>query len=287
MPKVMIVGGDGLIGSMLVRSFARRGWEVVSTSRRAGAGASTVRLDLGDPEAGSAALPSADVAVFAAAMARFADCRAAPDLARAVNVDGPVSLAERFARGGTRSVLISTSAVFDGSRPRVPAEAPPSPTSLYGALKAEAEAGFLRLDGRGAVVRLTKVLDVNHGLFTSWRDALGRGEPVGAFADLRLAPISLADVETAVLAAAEGGRILQVSASRDVSYHEAAIRLAEALGRPPTLVTPQSAAEAGIPPGDRPAHTSLDGGELASRTAWTPPEPADVIKATFVGSPRS
>lgn len=287
MAKVLIVGGDGLIGGMLVRGFAARGWEIVDTTRRPSASMnSTVYLDLADPDARRAPLPAADVAIFAAAMSRFADCRASPALARAVNTDVPVALAERLARQGTRSILISTSAVFDGSRPRVSADAPPAPTSLYGTLKAKAECGFLALSDLGGIVRLTKVLDPSHLLFTRWRSALVRNERIGAFADLRLAPITLADVETAVLTVADGGKILQVSALGDLSYYEAAVHLARALGKPATLVDSLSAADAGIPESDRPLYTSLDTAELAFRTSWEPPHPLDVIESVFVRGPR-
>ena len=113
MRRVLVVGGDGLIGGMLVRGFKERGWPVVATTRRASA-PGTVYLDLGDSEAARAPLPPVDLAIFAAAMAGFNLCREAPDLARRVNVDAPVALAERLAREGTRCVLVSTNAVFDG-----------------------------------------------------------------------------------------------------------------------------------------------------------------------------
>lgn len=269
---------------MLVRRFAACGWDVVATTRRAaGPAGRSLRLDLADPSARWAPLPPADVAVFAAAMTGFADCRASPDLARRVNVDAPIALADRLARQGTRSVLISTNAVFDGARPRQAADAPTRPASLYGALKADAERGFLALGELGAVVRLTKVLDPGHVLFSRWRDALKRNQRIGAFSDLRLAPIALSDVETAVMAAVKGGGILQVSGLEDVSYHAAAVCLAQALCRPAALVEAQSAAKAGIPDSDRPLHTTLDATELAARAPWTPPRPYDVIASVFAG----
>ena len=280
MARALIVGGDGLIGGMLVRRLAARGWDVVATTRRA-PGPGSIALDLGSATAAEAPLPRVDVAIFAAAMAGFAECRAAPDLARRVNVESPVALAGRLAGQGTRSVLISTNAVFDGSRPHQPADAPTRPASVYGSLKAEAERGFLALGEKGAVVRLTKVLDPAHALLTRWRDALVRNEPIGAFTDLHLAPIALEDVEAAIVAALGGGRIVQVSGRDDVSYHDAATCLARALGKPATLVAAQSAAAAGIPESDRPRYTSLDASELAARTGWSPPSAYDVVTSVF------
>ena len=203
MPKVLIIGQDGLIGSMMMRAFAARGWTIMGTTRRPDPAGRAIALDLADANsARTMPLPEADVVLLAAAMARFAECRAAPERARAVNVEAPLAIAERFAARGARSVLISTSAVFDGSRARVPAKSPTRPASDYGRLKAEAEQGILALGPWGAVVRLTKVLHAGHALFAGWRDALRRGEPIEAFADLSFAPIAATDVETGIMAAA-------------------------------------------------------------------------------------
>ena len=68
-------------------------------------------------------------------------CEADPDGARKVNVDGTLAVARQLTDAGAFPVLVSTNAVFDGTEPHVPADTPPNPANVYGALKAEAEAG--------------------------------------------------------------------------------------------------------------------------------------------------
>lgn len=284
MARVLVVGVDGLIGADLARAYAGEGFEVVGTTRRGpGSDPSVLDLDLARVDAATWPLPQVDVAVFAAAMARFADCRAHPDLARRINVEAPAILAARLAAAGARSILLSTSAVFDGSRPHVPADAPTSPTSPYGAFKSEAEGAFLALGDRGGVVRLTKVLGPVHPLLSGWIDALRAGTAVEAFDDLRMAPIALADVRAGVRAASEAGGIVQVSGSRDVSYRDVLGHIADRLGSRPGLVRTASAAARGIPENDRPAHTSLDTAAL-SAGGWRPPDPFALLDRLYLGA---
>jgi len=117
-------------------------------------------------------------------------------------VSSPSALARRLVGRGTRVVLISTSAVYDGRAARVPSRTPPVPVTDYGRLKVEAEAQFLALGEAASIVRLTKVLDMRQPLFVRWIETLARDEPVTAFADLGFAPISLAAAIRALLAVA-------------------------------------------------------------------------------------
>src|SRR5439155_336892 len=132
---------------------------------------------------------------------------------------------------GARVVLISTSAVYDGRSPNVPASRLPCPVTDYGRLKAEAEARFLSLGRAASVVRLTKVLEPNDPLIGGWITALASNGTVTAYSDLGLAPISMGETVAALLAvaAAREGGIYQVSAANDIRYVEVARHLARRL----------------------------------------------------------
>ena len=240
-------------------------------------------LDLADPLAGEATLPDADIAFFCAAMARFADCRAAPALAHRVNVSSPSALARRLVGQGTRVVLISTTAVYDGRAARVPSRTPPVPVTDYGRLKVEAEAQFLALGEAASIVRLTKILDMRQPLFVRWIETLARGEPVTAFTDLGLAPISLAAAIRALLAVAGDprGGIYQASAAADISYVDAARHIAKRLGAEPALVVAQGGADAGIPAEQLTLLSSLDTSRLAALTGESASDPYGVIDEVF------
>ena len=106
--RALIVGVDGLIGNALARDLRQRGWAVTGTSRRPSGDAAegTVRLDLaqlsGPDTTGLATLPDCDTLFTCAAMTKFAECRASPDLARRVNAEAPAALAAHFVPRGAR-----------------------------------------------------------------------------------------------------------------------------------------------------------------------------------------
>lgn len=76
-----------------------------------------------------------DVVVHAAALASHEECEADPRLAERINADATGALAEAAAEAGSRFVLISTDAVFDGSRGHYTEQDEPNPTSVYGRTK--------------------------------------------------------------------------------------------------------------------------------------------------------
>jgi dTDP-4-dehydrorhamnose reductase len=281
--RALIIGVDSAIGQALAEALAGRGDTVFGTTRRAETidGGCRLWLDLETPDARRAALPDVDIALFCAAKARFADCRASPEIARRVNVEAPLALAQRLAEEGSRVLLLSTSAVFDGSRPYRRAEEPTGAASLYGRLKAEAEAGFLELGGGASVLRLTKLVTSQVPLFAGWIAALADNQRVRAFADLRFCPVAMDDVIGALLAAIddESGGIYQVSGSDDITYGKAARHLAFRIGAAPHLVEAARAVDHGIPFEEVLAHTSLDTARLSALTGFRPPAPLAVLDA--------
>lgn len=286
MRNVLIVGVDGTIGAALAAACGARGDEVIGTTRRpCSTGPGTrINLDLAVSDAQWPALPPVDTAVICAAMPRFADCRAQPDMARRINVEAPYLLGQRLVARGTRVILLSTGAVFDGSAPRMPADHPRRPASVYGALKAAAEDAILALGGAASVLRLTKVLTPDMPLINGWIETLRGGGRVEAFDDLFFCPLPLDDVVNAVLAVMDDGSggIYQVSGAADIAYADAARHLATRLGADQGRVTVTCAADRGIPVADAPRHTSLDTCRLTALTGWVPPSPFAVIDQTFV-----
>jgi dTDP-4-dehydrorhamnose reductase len=288
MLRVLIIGIDSVIGQALGEALTARGDTIFGTTRRAATvdGRRRLWLDLERIEALQTALPAADIAVFCAAKARYAECRLDPVLARGLNVEATVGLARRLVDQGSRVLLLSTSAVFDGSHPRRRAEEPTGAASLYGSLKAEAEAGVLALGRAAAVFRLTKLVTPRMPLFTGWMFALAGGRNIRAFTDLRFCPLSLGHLVPALLAAIDdrGDGIYQVSGSDDITYADAARHIAFRIGAAPHLIEAVRAVDNGIPPEEILAHTSLDTSRLSALTDFQPPSPFAVLDAVFAPS---
>jgi dTDP-4-dehydrorhamnose reductase len=136
--KVMIFGASGLLGKVLVREW--RGDEVVGL----GSGDADIRDANKVQEAVAKARP--DWIVLAAAYTNVDDCETHPDLAFAVNRDGPINVAEAAKHVGAKLLFVSSDYVFDGKK-NSPYETTDArnPQSVYGRSKAEAEVRLLDL----------------------------------------------------------------------------------------------------------------------------------------------
>jgi len=282
--KALIIGANGTIGRALVHALLQRGDLVYGTTRRPPlATENCLFLDLAVPDINSVALPHADIAFFCAGIATFAECRTNRTLARQVNVTSRVALARRLVTAGTRVVLLSTSAVFDGRMPHVPATCRPCPVTAYGELAAETEKLFGALGSIASVVRFTKVITPNTKLFINWIDELSHGKRTTAFSDLRMAPISLDVAIAALLTIADDptGGIYQVSGDADISYYDAARYFASRLGVDSSLVIEKRAIDAGIPLEEIPRFSSLDTKRYTEMTGRLAPGSHAVIDSVF------
>ncbi|MCM0754516.1 sugar nucleotide-binding protein [Desulfovibrio aminophilus] len=251
----LLVGAEGCLGHAVIAAAA--GEDGLTATSREDSGPYYVNLEtppgswrLPDPGPGGAAL-------ILAALTDTAACEADPARARRLNLEATLTLARLLAGRGFFVVFPSTSQVFDGSAPMPAPGDPTNPVTVYGGLKAETEAALLReLPGGAAVLRITKVLDGGNGLIRRWTSDLLAGQPVEAFEDMRMAPVSEAEAARALLGAARDRApgVFHLSAARDITYFEAARIGAEALGADPALVRPVSCAGRGL---FAPAHTAL------------------------------
>jgi dTDP-4-dehydrorhamnose reductase len=268
---ILVVGGDAILGAAVVASLEACGRRVIATSRRRG----PAPLDLAS-DADTWPIPAGvTAACICAAVTSIEDCRRFPRAAEAVNVTGTTTLARRLVAAGVRVVFPSSSLVFDGTRPQPRPETPPSPVTAYGRLKAAAETELLALGPAVTVVRLSKVIHPGMSLFETWRQRLRAGLPIQPFTDLRFAPLDLRTAATALTLAcsADVGGILQLSASEDLSYAEAARHLAAAVGYDAGLIRPASGQAAGLDPDQIVRHATLDSTRLEELTGLVPPAP--------------
>lgn len=285
--RALVIGADGVIGSALCDHLARCGHTLFGTTRRKNKVDSnrTLLLDLAEPRIATDHLPDVDIAIICAAMARFADCRMQPDLARRVNVTAPIAVARRLVERGAFVVRLSSSAVFDCRIPRVRADRPTDPRSVYGRLQAEAEEAVLGLGKNASILRLTKIMTSDFALIRNWIAALARGDSIEAFEDHALCPLPLAsvvDAATAVLELGQGG-IFQVSGAADISYADLARHLVRRLGLPSAKVVPVRAVDKGVPADEVTPFTSMDTARLTAITGFVPPEPLSVFDDIFGG----
>src|SRR2546423_9672120 len=157
--KALVIGASGLVGGALVRVLERSGVEVVAAVRsRPLPGA--LALDVSDASAVERAFATTrpDVAFLVVNVPGGVDrCEDHPDEAYDVNVAGTRHVAAAAAQHGATVVHYSTDYVFDGkSGPYAEADTP-SPVSVYGRTKLEAEQAVQALAPRHLIVRTTAV----------------------------------------------------------------------------------------------------------------------------------
>jgi dTDP-4-dehydrorhamnose reductase len=285
---VLIVGGDGLIGRALAQQLRADGLQVAVTSRRGGmAEHPVIPLNLAQP-IGTAELPKAGCIVIAAAETRIAQCQADPAATAVTNTEAPRRLAHWARECGARPLLLSTSAVLDGTRPMAPEDEPQRPSSVYGKQKAAAEQAVLA--SQGAVLRLGKVLHPEQATLAGWRRDLRSQRAIAPFSDLIMAPVSLDLAVRAIaglIANRDAAGIFQLTANRALTYAEAAFRFASALGAARELVIPTTSEEAGVALAERPLHATLSDARLRAATGLAAPPPEEAIVQSAAGGPKT
>ena len=272
---VLVVGGDGAIGAALSGALRAVGASVHAATRRPGlVGPGRPFVDLADAAWPKLEGTAYESAVLAGGATGIAACNADPDGTWRINVDGADRLARMLAGRGTHVILLSTSHVFDG-RLRLPKPSDPvSPTDAYGRQRVEAERRILRL-ADGAVLRLAKVLTPSLPVLEAWRQDLLAGRPIAPFSDRYLAPVSMVQVCDVLdrLRRRRATGIWQLSASRDISYADLALVLADRLKADRSLVRPVPQPES---MGEGTRFTAFDLSRLTDELGVPAPDPLQV-----------
>src|SRR5579871_117300 len=154
MPKILVTGGAGYIGSVTTHYLLRQGHEVVvidDLSRGQCHNVAPERLKvLRLQETGAVArlLEGVDAVVHFAAYMAVGESVREPELYFSNNVGGSLSLFEAMARAGVKRIVFSSTAAVYGNPASVPIpeDAAFAPVSPYGESKAVVERILAELD---------------------------------------------------------------------------------------------------------------------------------------------
>jgi len=204
--KILLTGANGQVGWELARLGVQRGFELLTSD--------LPELGISDGDAVKKAIHGIApfLMVNAAAYTAVDRAESEPDLAVAVNRDGPGNLASACAEAGIPLIHISTDYVFDGGKTGPYVETDPvSPLGVYGRTKAAGEVEVRARLPEHIILR-TAWLYGGHGqnfVKTILRLASQR-ETLRVVADQYGCPTYAADLAEAVLDIAahlrEGGR---------------------------------------------------------------------------------
>ncbi|MGC1645824.1 MAG: dTDP-4-dehydrorhamnose reductase [Candidatus Sulfotelmatobacter sp.] len=224
--KAIVLGASGLLGKALMREWT--GDEVVGlTSRDA---------DIRDAGKLGEVLEKArpDWIVLAAAYTNVDECESHPDLAMAVNRDGPVNVAQAAERIDAKLLFISSDYVFDGKKTS-PYEAGDArnPQSVYGRSKAEAEVRLLEILPDCCIARTSWLFGTGGKCFPDTILKLAATRPaLDVVDDQRGCPTYSVDLSRAIIGLCrnQAGGIVHVTNAGNCSWFEFAQEIVKGEG---------------------------------------------------------
>ena len=167
---ILIIGSGGQLGRDLMRSAQSRGLAVSGTGRP--------YCDITDRASVNHTLADAGpltAVINAAAYTAVDECESKPDLANAINCDGPGLLAQACRERGLPLIQVSTDYVFQGLKtsPYLPSD-PVAPVGVYGRSKAGGEAAVRRHLPEHVIVRTSWLFGLYGPNFVKTMLRLGR-----------------------------------------------------------------------------------------------------------------
>jgi UDP-glucose 4-epimerase len=154
MPKILVTGGAGYIGSITAHDLIKQGFEVLvaddlSRGHREAVPANLLNVvRLQDTTAMTKLLEGVDAVVHFAAYISVGESTREPELYFANNIGGSLSLFEAMARANVKRLVFSSTAAVYGDPPQspIPEDSPFAPVSPYGESKAMVERILADLD---------------------------------------------------------------------------------------------------------------------------------------------
>lgn len=301
MPKILVTGGAGYIGSLTTHQLRQRGFDVLvaddlSRGHRNNVPPEILRVvHLQETSALAPLLDGVDAVVHFAAFIAVGESAREPELYFSNNVGGTLSLLAAMARAGVRRLVFSsTAAVYgDPQKNPIPEDAPFAPVSPYGESKAMVELMLRQLDRfrglRSVALRyfnacgalpsagLGERHDPETHLIPLLFRAIETGQPIQIFGDDYPTPdgtcirdyIHIADLAEAHIAALDhlmqggGSDAFNVGTGRGYTVMQVLRAVEEVTGRPvPYVIAPRR-------DGDT-AELVADSSRLRRTLDWTP-----------------
>jgi dTDP-4-dehydrorhamnose reductase len=285
LPRLLVVGARGFLGTFLAGK-ARTHYKVLCADRSRANAETDVVLDVADPASVRTAFDAVrpDAVVLLAAVSDIDRCQKDPELAFSVNLRGAESVANVCAQRGARLLFTSTGAVFDGNKQGYIETDEPTPSSVYGETKAQAEAAVQALTPSAIILRVALVLGRTSKPETnSLLDSLVRrwraDEVVSASVLEARNPIDADTLSQWILELLQDEQtsgIFHAGATESVTRYQLAQAVAERLNVSASLVK----AELQPPPGRAPrgAHHFLLTGKINSSCPTQAPSWATVLE---------
>jgi dTDP-4-dehydrorhamnose reductase len=252
---LLITGSGGTLGRAFVRICERRGLSAIALTRR--------DLDIASPEDVAQTLRRFNpwAVINAAGYVRVDDAEHDDEACYAANVTGVEHLVTACRETGAKLVTFSSDLIFDGAQSTPYRERDtPSPLSVYGVTKAEAEQRVLSRMPEALVVRTGAFFGPwdRANFLVQLLDALDAGRPFHAATDQIVSPTYVPELVDTVLDLLidDCGGIWHLANAGAVSWFEWARAVAAEVQAPMSLVRPSAMVDI-CRPAPRPAYSAL------------------------------
>ncbi len=272
MKKLLVTGASGFLGSRICR-LAHDRWETVGTSFSNPIQIENVKIyavDLADRNETRSLFSRVrpDAVVHTAAVTNPDRCQLDPDATRKLNIDASLQIAELSAESGIPCVFTSSDLVFDGKNSPYSETDQPTPVSIYGEQKVEAERGMTDIHRDAIICRVPLMYGAPGikptGGIQRMIATMMRGESINLFTDQFRTPASGQAVAEGILLAIENRpNILHLGGPQRVSRLELGLMLADVFELQADLLVPCRQSDVTMP-APRPPDVSLDSSKAFS-----------------------
>ena len=198
MKKLLVTGASGFLGWNICNSLKDK-WEIFGTvfsKRLKISGVKILQVDLRDfsklKEVFHRIEPHAVIHTAAASQPNY--CQLHREETYEINVRSSVNMAGLSSEYNIPFLFTSSDLVFDGLNAPYKEEDPPSPVSIYGEQKAEAEEGIFKVYPGAVICRMPLMFGISSPFSSSFIkfmvDGMKKGEEVTLFTDEYRTPIS-------------------------------------------------------------------------------------------------
>ncbi len=244
--KLLVIGGTGLLGNKLIE-LAEGRFEIYSTYHTHEIDSpDSYKLDVTDHNATREIIEEINpgAVVNTAAFHLVDKCETDMDIAKAINVDAAVNIAQVCSSIDSHSVYISTEYVFDGLKGSAYSEEDkPNPLGYYGKTKLMAEREILETNGDNMIARTSVVYGWNDTKlnFATWAiSELEKGHPVKIVDDQVGSPTLSDNLAEGILKAVELRKtgIYHLGGGEAIDRYRFTLILADVFGFDRKLVEP-------------------------------------------------
>jgi len=206
-PKLLVLGGSGLVGSAVI-DYAVNDYDIIfsyNTNNIVIPNTESFQIDLLDNDSKIETLIqnyNPDVVLHTVAHSSVDLCEIDHDIANRLHIDATKKIANICASINSKLIFLSTDAVFEGQLNKQYCETDiPNPINYYGKTKLEAEKIVLNSSSNNVVLRTSVIYGWHEkSRFTNWiLDYLKDGKSVDPFSDQFNTPTLIDDLVKVIL----------------------------------------------------------------------------------------